>query len=152
LVLVYVLYYTFYSTKMSGTNHNKKNVLHVKNNTINSKQKVLLPTLREQQRYVVYTILTEKAGKPIGDFATAHNNILQQCNAFLGIFDGGKAGLIGVKYNAAKMRGIIRVNNKYVDKLKVCLGLIIAIDGSNIIVDCIFVSGMLNKAVDRMNS
>ncbi len=148
---------------MSGTKDTKKIVFHV--NTTQTampksgqkvRQKVLLPTLKEQQRYVVYKILSGKNGadkgrNPFGDFASVHSNILQQCNAVLGMFDGGKAGLMGVKYNPSKMSGVIRVSNKYVDKLKICLGLIKTINGNDVTVDCVSVSGMLNKAVDRMD-
>jgi RNase P/RNase MRP subunit POP5 len=68
------------------------------------------------------------------------------------VFDGGKAGLMSVKYNPEKLTGIIRVSNKYVDKLKVCLGLIKNINNQNITLDCIYVSGMLNKAAEKMDN
>jgi RNase P/RNase MRP subunit POP5 len=145
---------------MVGTKHNK-NVSNVKASVQNksSKQKILPPTLREKQRYVVYKIIFEDkiiTGKSL-DFNAVNNNILSQCNATLGIFDGGKAGLISAKYNPEKMSGVVKVNNAYVDKLKVCFGLIKNISIPNIadkkvIVDCIYVSGMLNKAVDKMDS
>lgn len=174
MVLVYVLYYTFYSTKMAGTKDTKKSILHVRNNSNDTsdtarpiirkdapkaKQKILLPTLKEQQRYMVYRLLVGKNTAPIGDFASVHNDILGQCNTLLGVFDGGKAGLMGVKFNPSRMYGIIRVNSRYVDKLKVCLGLIKTVKGdkgnniaiNDVAVDCVFVSGMLNKAVDKMN-
>jgi RNase P/RNase MRP subunit POP5 len=70
----------------------------------------------------------------------------------LGVFDGGKAGLLSAKYDAGKMSGIIRVSNKYVDKLKVVLGMIQNVNGKDVNIDCVYVSGMLNKAVDKMNS
>jgi len=144
---------------MMGTRNNSKNVSGVKASsnvkanvkaTLNAnKQKILLPTLKEQQRYIVYKVITKSLLK---NFDNVHNNILSQCNTMLGIFDGGKAGLMSAKYNAVKMTGIIRVNNKYVDKLKVCLGLIKTVNGQELIVDCIYVSGMLNKAVDKMDA
>jgi len=148
LVLVYVLYYTFYSTKMKGT-ANKKNVSQIKI----TKQKVLLPTLKEQQRYVVYRLIIKNLLKNsnAANFGNFHNNVILQCNSMLGIFDGGKAGLMSVKYNADKMSGIIRVTNTYVDKLKVCLGLITLVNGQEVNIDCVYVSGMLHKAVDKMN-
>ncbi len=122
-----------------------------KNNQAKSlpKQKVLLPTLKEQQRYVVYRV-KYFSSIPNSDFGLVHNNILLQCNNMLGIFDGAKAGLMSAKYDAKKLSGIIRVNNDYVDKLKLCLGLIKEINSEKVLVDCIYVSGMLNKAVDKM--
>jgi len=133
------------STKMVGTRNNSKKVSDVKVH----KQKVLLPTLKERQRYVVYKVLSKDGLK---DFGNLHNNILTQCNALLGIFDGGKAGIMGAKYNSEKSTGIIRVNNKYVDKLKVCLGLIKKINNQEVTIDCILVSGMLNKAAEKMDN
>jgi RNase P/RNase MRP subunit POP5 len=132
-------------TKMVGTKNNSKKVSVVKVH----KQKVLLPTLKERQRYVVYKILSKDA---IRDFGNLHNNIILQCNTLLGIFDGGKAGVMGAKYNAEKATGIIRVNNKYVDKLKVCLGLIKKVNNQEVTIDCINVSGMLNKAAEKMDA
>jgi RNase P/RNase MRP subunit POP5 len=146
------------STKMVGTKNNSKNVSGVKvdvrvdtartDNQIH-KQKILLPTLKENQRYVVYKVIAKNVLKNFGDI---NNNILLQCNSTLGIFDGGNAGLLSAKYNIEKMTGVIRVNNKYVDKLKVCLGLIKNLNGQDVTVDCIYVSGMLHKAVDKMNA
>jgi len=119
--------------------------------TKQNKQKVLLPTLKEQQRYVVYKIIYSNSQINNTDFSVVHNNILMQCNNMLGIFDGGKAGLMSAKYNAEKLSGIIRVNNDYVDKLKLCLGLIKDINSEKAIINCIYVSGMLNKAIDKMD-
>ncbi|MGV8086988.1 MAG: Rpp14/Pop5 family protein [Candidatus Woesearchaeota archaeon] len=141
----------------------KQNVSSKKN--IPAKQKVLLPTLKEQQRYVVYKIIFKDAKKNIStnsadimaiskltNFGIIHNDIIMQCNNLMGIFDGANAGLISAKYNADKLSGIIRVNNDYVDKLKLCLGLITTVNTRNVIIDCIYVSGMLNKAIDKMDA
>jgi RNase P/RNase MRP subunit POP5 len=93
------------------------------------------------------------------DFRNVHESILVQCSALMGIFDGAKAGIIGAKYNPRTQKGIIRVNNKYVDKLKVCLGLIKNLDvnsGHNekiaVLINCDYVSGLLNKAEYSMNN
>jgi RNase P/RNase MRP subunit POP5 len=131
---------------MAGTdNKNREALRKVKTN----RQKLLLPTLKEQQRYVVYRIVTAKTLKNFGD---VHNNILMQCNGMLGIFDGAKAGLLSAKYNAEKNSGIIRVDSKYVDKLKICLGLIKSVNDQELIVDSVFVSGMMNKAIEKMDA
>jgi RNase P/RNase MRP subunit POP5 len=116
-------------------------------------QKVLLPTLKEQQRYIVYEAHLKDAAP---DFRNVHDEILQQCSAMLGIFDGAKAGMIGAKFNAQTGKGIIRVNSKYVDKLKICLGMIRQVkngknDTAKVDIDCDYVSGLLNKAEESMN-
>jgi RNase P/RNase MRP subunit POP5 len=136
----------------------KKNAKHDNVKRLAS-QKVLLPTLKEQQRYVVYAV--KSSGRTFGaDFRLIHEQIVSQCGLMLGMFDGAKAGLMSVKYDAEKRKGIIRVNNKYVDKLKLCLGLIKEIDMKRntegfekiqVAIDCVFVSGMLNKAESFMN-
>ncbi len=136
---------------MKGTKNISKHV-STKSVAKSNKQKVLLPTLKEQQRYVVYKVLPKNSSIIIKDFGNLHNNILLQCNNFLGVFDGGKAGLMSAKYDPEKLTGIIRVNNKYVDKLKVCLGLIKNVANQDITVDCIYVSGMLNKAAEKMSA
>jgi RNase P/RNase MRP subunit POP5 len=137
-----------------------KNTKKASNNIV-SKQKTLLPTLKEQQRYVVYKYVVYKVlavdksidkSKQLSQFDRINNDILVQCNSMLGIFDGGHAGLMNAKYNPDKMTGVLRVNNKYVDKLKVCLGMIKNSNGIPVVVDCIYVSGVINKAIDKMDS
>ena len=103
-----------------------------------TKQKTLLPTLKEKQRYVVYNIM--------GDSHSSQELLLQEFNSLLGVFDRAKAGLMGISYDPASKRGIVRVDSKYVEKLKLCMGLITSLSGKPIIIDCIYVSGMLNKA------
>jgi RNase P/RNase MRP subunit POP5 len=138
---------------MVGTKNYSKNVSIAKNNVgvagTSSKQKILLPTLKENQRYVVYKVISKDN---FSNFGNVHNNIITQCNVMLGLFDGAKAGLLGAKYNIEKMTGVIRVNNTCVDKLKVCFGLIKDVNGQNVTVDCTYVSGMLHKAIDKMNA
>ena len=140
-------------TKMVGTKNNSKNESNVKADVgvagVRTKQKILLPILKENQRYLVYRVIAKDALK---NFGGINNNILLQCNSTLGLFDGGNAGLMNAKYNTEKMTGVIRVNNKYVDKLKVCLGLIKDVNGQDVTVDCIYVSGMLHKAIDKMDA
>jgi len=131
--LVYVLYQFWQFTK-------KITMIDTK------KQKTLLPTLKESQRYLVYNI------KIFGNAQISRLNeqIITECNSLLGVFDAGKAGIMNVKYDDTTKRGIIRVENKYVDKIKVCLGMITTIQDKKLNIDCIYVSGMINKAEDAM--
>jgi RNase P/RNase MRP subunit POP5 len=145
------------TTKMVAVKKAQKSVSKEGNTKNALKQKVLLPTLKEQQRYVVYSVVlskndSSKASILSRDFSNVHNDILSQCNSTLGIFDGAKAGLQSVKFNPSKLKGILRVDSKYVDKLKICFGLIKSINGIETIVDCVYVSGMVNKAVERMDA
>ena len=111
------------------------------------KQKVLLPTLRENQRYLVYELILTLKSK---NFKSAHDQIIDECQKMLGIFDGAKAGLQSAKFEETTSRGIIRVNSRYVDKLKVCLGLIKNINNQPASINCLYVSGLLNKAKEKL--
>ncbi|GIU69894.1 MAG: hypothetical protein KatS3mg002_1130 [Candidatus Woesearchaeota archaeon] len=115
-----------------------------KNKMNQKKQKTLLPTLKERQRYVVYELKADKKINHVWD------KIIEECNNLLGVFEAGKAGIMNVVYNEKNNKGIIRVNNKYVDKIKVCLGMIISIENINVNINCIYVSGMINKAKDKI--
>jgi RNase P/RNase MRP subunit POP5 len=121
------------------------------------KQKILLPTLKERQRYLVYQALFKNDADNkllTQEFKFINDDIIRQCSFLLGVFDGAAAGIMGVKFNNQKLRGIIRVDNKYVDKLKICLGLIktvkIHTNDQPIIIDTISVSGILNKAEEKI--
>jgi ribonuclease P/MRP protein subunit POP5 len=118
----------YYQNKIMA---NKKNI---------KTQKTLMPTLKENKRYVVIRIKGATMSK------AAYDEVLSQCSILLGVFDGAKAGLMAVKYDDKTNNGILRVNNAYVDKLKVCLGMIKTINNTDVLIDCINVSGMLNKA------
>ncbi len=114
--------------------------------TINQKQKTLLPTLKERQRYLVYRI-NAAGGSSI---PRANEHLIKECNTLLGVFDAGKAGIMNVKYDEKTRKGIIRLENKYVDKVKVCLGMMTLIGDKKVNIDTIYVSGMLNKAEDMI--
>ncbi len=102
--------------------------------------KPLLPTLREKKRYIVFEIITESSL----DSRTVKKEIVEKCTSFLGILDSAAAGIIMVEYN--RVMGILKVNNKYLNKIKMALALIKTIDGRRVIVNCIKVSGILKKA------
>jgi RNase P/RNase MRP subunit POP5 len=147
--------------------------------TTKIKQKILMPTLKERQRYLVYKVIFAgdvlanhlATSDVVSDFRKIHESIIDQCIALMGIFDSAAAGIIGVSFNPRTQKGIIRVNNKYVDKLKVCLGMIRQSDVKNtavntpvntsvnsrnnvgmvFTVDCCLISGMIHNAQDFMD-
>ena len=114
------------------------------------KQKTLIPSLKENQRYVVYSI--DSMGASISFDNQTHNYIATQCINMLGIFESAKAGVMTAKNKDNK--GILRVNSRYLDKLKICLGLIKNLKTKTgevpVAVESIYVSGMLNKAEDML--
>jgi ribonuclease P/MRP protein subunit POP5 len=122
----------------------------MKKNT--NKQKVLMPTLKDRQRYIVYKTIMDQTV----DFKVINDQIVHQVRSILGVFDCAKAGIMGVTFNNQTMKGIIRAENTAVDKVKVCFGMITKITTGNtlqgVLVDCDYVSGLLNKAEARMNA
>ena len=102
--------------------------------------KPLLPSLREKKRYVVYETISEKLDKQ-----KVENLIEDTCLNFMGENGYSKAGLMLLKDSWKRNKGIIKVNTKYVDEVKMSLGLI----KGSIIVNAIGVSGTLNKAKQK---
>jgi ribonuclease P/MRP protein subunit POP5 len=111
------------------------------------KIKPLLPSLKEKKRYLVFEVISDKiiSQKLIND------SIEKNTEYFLGDLDKARSGLIIIKerFNKSNQRGIIRVNNKYVDKLKFSLALIKRISNKNAIIKSVGVSGILKKAFNK---
>ena len=106
------------------------------------KLKPLLPSLKEKKRYIVYEIISEKQFTPRD--ATAA--IEKATKDFLGILGLSKAGIIILKERFKNNKGIIRVNNKYVDETKAALTLIKEINKTKVTFRSLGVSGILDKA------
>ncbi len=102
--------------------------------------KPLLPTLKERKRYIVYELLS---GKPLP--AGADREVLAHLRATLGLFDGAKAGLLPVRYDAQLQTGILRVSNAAADKAKAALLLLASVDGRRVVPRVRGVSGILKK-------
>ena len=107
------------------------------------KIKPMLPTLREKKRYLAFEVVSDQRN----DFSSVENAILASVAECLGTIDMAKAGVMVMadKWDNLKQMGIIRVNNKYVDKLKFALA---KIKGKNIF-RSLNVSGILAKASTR---
>ena len=101
--------------------------------------KVLLPSLKEKKRYLAFEIISENkfSGKEI------KNAVEKNALNFMGTLDYGKAGVMMLKNYTNK--GILRVNNKFVDKLKVSLMMIKEISNKKVTFKTIRTSGMINK-------
>ena len=95
----------------------------------------LLPSLKEKKRYLVYQVSSS---------VKSHNQIIDQCNTLLGLFDGAKAGIRLLQSQGSL--GIIRVTNTHLDKLRFCIAMIEKLDNKQVRIDTIYVSGLLNKA------
>jgi len=109
-----------------------------------TKLKPILPALKEKKRYLVYEIISEKnLDKDLSE------EIVKKVTSLLGIFDSAKAGIQRVEYNKKTQRGVVRVANKEVDKLKTSLALINQLNDEEITIRTIGVSGILKKARNK---
>ena len=94
--------------------------------------KPILPTLKENPRYVLFRSDVEK-------------EILSEYKRFLGELGIGKAGIKFMSFDKKNQIGVLRTNSKYLDETKVALTLIKKLKSKNAKVDILKVSGMINK-------
>jgi len=108
----------------------------------------LLPSLREKKRYIAFEIVSEGQ---IKDISAVSRQIKDNSLNFFGELGLANAGLMVVEdcWNRDAQRGIIRVNNKYMNHAKASLALISAIDGKEALVRSLGASGTLKKAKDK---
>lgn len=102
--------------------------------------KNLLPTLRESNRYVRFEISSKKQLKPKEVKESLEKEIL----SFLGSLELAKSSFKLLKCEGNK--GIIKINRKYLTKIKAALTLIKSIEKENVSVKSKYVSGILRKA------
>jgi len=113
------------------------------------KIKPLKPCLQEKKRYLAFEIISKT---PIKAKKAVKDSLKQNTKEFLGILESAKAGIIFVdeKYNEENQKGILRVNHKYLDKLKASLCFVEEIQGQKVIVRSLGASGMINKAYEHV--
>jgi ribonuclease P/MRP protein subunit POP5 len=104
----------------------------------------LLPTLKERKRYVVFEVISSrKVSLP-----EMKNTVNGALHTFLGTLGNAKAApiLLPERWNSVKQRFIVKVNNKYVDELKVAMMFIKKIKNTNVIVRSILTTSTIKKA------
>jgi len=105
------------------------------------KGKPLLPVLRTKKRYVVYETISKKR--------ITHNQVVKfivdSFRKNFGIFGLSSAGIRDTKIYKNN-KGVIKVNNKYLDKLRTSMVMIRNINDKKVIIHVIKVSGILKKA------
>ncbi|MBW2997754.1 Rpp14/Pop5 family protein [Candidatus Woesearchaeota archaeon] len=94
---------------------------------------------------MAFEIISER---PIEDFNAVSKEIQEKALEYLGELGCAEAGIamLPEKFNKEKQRGLVRVNNKSLDKLKATLALIEQIGRQNVVVRSRGTSGMLKKA------
>jgi len=112
---------------------------------VKKKLKPILPSLREKKRYLVFEVISKKQ---IDDVSAIYDAVHSSAIELLGNLDTSKAGIMFLKdkYNQNLQRGLIRVNNRYVDHLRSALLMIEKINNDDVIFRSVGVSGILNKA------
>ena len=113
------------------------------------KQKTrILPSAREKKRYLVFEISSKHE---IEDFNPVYEAILARCMRYLGELGMSKANIyiLKDKWNKNLQRGIIRVNNKHTHDLRAALSLVNDLNGQQINVKTIGMSGILKKAQEK---
>lgn len=108
--------------------------------------KPLLPTLKEKKRYVLFKIISE------GEISKQECSeaINSACLRVLGELTAAKAGIVFLDENYSNNQGIIRINTKYIDHLKLTLASIQQIGKHKAIVTVTSVSGLVNVVKEKL--
>jgi ribonuclease P/MRP protein subunit POP5 len=108
------------------------------------KLKPVMPSLREKKRYLAFEVLSDTKLDVANVAKAVTHGVLQ----FVGELGAAELGTIVLTdlYNRSKQRGVARVANTGVDRLKAALALITTIDGHPVCVRSIAVSGSIAKA------
>ena len=116
-----------------------------------AKLKSLMPSLKEKKRFVVFEIIAQE---PVKDFKEVYKAIWQKSNEFLGKLETAKAGLwlLADKWDSKKQKGILKINNKYTDKIKAVFTMITNIENKKATVKSAGISGILKKAEQKFMS
>ena len=105
--------------------------------------KPLRPAHREKKRYIVYEAEFEEGTFNIYSF---QEHLVAKIKELLGVFESAQAGILPVKVDKEQHKGILRVNNKMVDKVRSCFVLINELERKPVRVSTTRVSGVLKKA------
>ncbi len=112
------------------------------------KLKPILPSLKEKKRYLSFEIISENS-IPANE---VEKEVYDSTLNFLGTFEAGKASLMFLNDKYSSNNGIIKTNNKYVDKVRTALALIKTIDNKDVIVRTRVVSGTLKKSISKFRT
>ena len=113
-----------------------------------AKTKPLLPSLREKKRYLAYEVIS---GHKFNDAVDINKAIMDAAKDFLGNLGMAKAGIIAMddQFSQKSQKGIIRVNNKHLDKLRASLLFVEKINENDAIIKSVGASGVLKKAQQK---
>ncbi|MFH0870686.1 MAG: Rpp14/Pop5 family protein [archaeon] len=110
------------------------------------KVNILRPCMREKKRYLAYELMSDKPLQRDAD-----RQLIARINDLLGVFNTSKAGIMPVKYNPEKQRGLLKVERKFVDFVRACFVMIKSLNNQEVLIRTLYVSGMLNRAGEHIN-
>lgn len=115
---------------------------------VKTKIKLVLPSLREKKRYLVFEIISKEK---ITDFRQVSDSIWNCSLQFLGQLGTAKAGIMPLenKWNPQLQRGIIKVSHKHIDAVKAALVFASKVANKDAIFRSVGVSGILRKAQSK---
>ncbi len=106
----------------------------------------LLPSLKQKKRYVVFAIKAEKTFT----LFEVEEAVREALHDFLGQLGMARASPLFLKERYENNHFVLKVNSNYVDEIKSAVILIKRIKNTPIILHSITTSGILKKAVSRM--
>ncbi|MFA6888269.1 MAG: Rpp14/Pop5 family protein [Candidatus Woesearchaeota archaeon] len=99
----------------------------------------LLPTLRERKQYLAFEVIADKELS----WESTRKAVTMAIKNYIGLEGMSHAGIMFVKNN--KNKGIMKIQNNYLTKVRAALLFIKEIDNQKVVVKSIRASGMLNK-------
>ena len=105
------------------------------------KQKPILPSLKEKRRYLAFEVISESKLS----FSEVKEAILTEFKSLIGRLGMAKANMSFLD-DWQENKGVIKVNNKYVDYVKASFVCLKKIGKSEACVRSLGVSGLLNKS------
>ncbi len=108
------------------------------------------PTLREKKRYIFFRVHSDKKL----EFRMVRDAIMNSILNWLGDKDFALAKPWVVKnlWDKKKQEGVVRCSHRYVDDVKVSLGLVHQIGDSRVILETLRVSGTIKSGRSKLNS
>ena len=105
------------------------------------KPKYLPPTLRDKNRYIAFEVVGEKAFTK----EEVKRAIWSASLEFLGVMGSARAKPWFISFDEKEQRGIVRVDRKHVEELRLALTLVTEINGSRAIFRTLGVSGTIKR-------
>ena len=101
--------------------------------------KPIIPSLRENNRYITFQIQADKQFNN----EEIKKMLQEEFLTFLGSLELAKSSFKLVSFN--KNKGIVKVNSKYLDKLRAMLPLINKLNNEKVNIKSLKTSGLINK-------